>query len=97
MQNFLNVDLRFGTPQDLLELVKQVHLMSIYIVLDIILNHSGNVFAEPNTSPVYSKGQKYPVKGFYDENREHVLLFERVDLQKHPKAFPDGAIWPVEL
>ncbi|QDS72458.1 hypothetical protein FKW77_009617 [Venturia effusa] len=99
VQNFLNVDPRFGTPEDLVDLVKQAHAMHVYIILDIILNHSGNVFeyAKPNVSPIYAHGQKYPVKGFYDENREPVLPFERVDLDKHPTAFPDGAIWPAEL
>ncbi|TLD32213.1 hypothetical protein E2P81_ATG05189 [Venturia nashicola] len=99
VQNFLNVDPRFGTPGDLLELVKQAHAMDIYVVLDIVLNHTGNVFKYdgPNESPVYNDGKKYSVKGFYNENRELTLPFERVDLKKHPKAFPDGAIWPIEL
>ncbi|KAE9987764.1 hypothetical protein EG328_001578 [Venturia inaequalis] len=99
VQNFLNVDPRFGTPEDLLELVKKAHAMSIYVVLDIILNHSGNVFEYdgPSESPEYANGKKYPVKGFYDENREATLPFEQVDLTKHPKAFPEGAIWPSEL
>jgi glycosidase len=46
---------------------------------------------------VYSNGRQYPVKGYYDENRNPVIPFAQVDLKKFPNAFPDGAVWPAEL
>lgn len=44
VQNFLDVDPHFGTRRDLKELVAEAHRLNIYVILDIILNHSGDVF-----------------------------------------------------
>jgi glycosidase len=42
IQNFLEVDPRLGTEADLRELVDKAHVLGMYIILDIILNHTGN-------------------------------------------------------
>ncbi len=42
IQNFLDVDPRFGTRQDLRDLVDAAHTRGMYIILDIIYNHTGN-------------------------------------------------------
>lgn len=42
IQNFLDVDPRFGTRQDVVELVAEAHKRSMYILLDVIYNHTGN-------------------------------------------------------
>lgn len=44
IQNFLDVDPRFGTRQDLRDLVSAAHQLGLYVILDVILNHSGDVF-----------------------------------------------------
>jgi glycosidase len=44
IQNFLDVDPAFGTRQDLKVLVAEAHRLGIYVILDIILNHAGDVF-----------------------------------------------------
>lgn len=44
IQNFLDVDPAFGTRQDLKDLVAEAHRLGIYVLLDIILNHAGDVF-----------------------------------------------------
>jgi glycosidase len=44
VQNFLDVDPRFGTRQDLIDLVQEAHRLGLRVVLDIILNHAGDVF-----------------------------------------------------
>jgi glycosidase len=43
IQNFLDIDPRFGTRRDLIELVDAVHALNprMNIILDIIFNHSG--------------------------------------------------------
>ncbi|HUE70456.1 MAG TPA: alpha-amylase family glycosyl hydrolase [Pirellulaceae bacterium] len=41
IQNFLDVDPRFGTREDLVDLVDAAHQAGIRIILDIIFNHSG--------------------------------------------------------
>lgn len=42
IQNFLDVDPRFGTRQDLRDLVDAAHARDMYVLLDVISNHSGN-------------------------------------------------------
>lgn len=41
IQNFLDIDSRFGTRRDLIELVDAAHKAGMRIILDIIFNHSG--------------------------------------------------------
>ena len=45
IQNFLEIDERFGSRDDLVELVEQAHARNIRIVLDVIANHSGDNWA----------------------------------------------------
>ena len=107
IQNYLDVDPHFGTRQDLVDLVKIAHEHNIYVILDIILNHSGNVFSfipnrywteDPASHNWYLDprwdGNPYPVAGFHDPNGNPSLPFNKIDLTKFPKAWPDGAIWP---
>jgi glycosidase len=42
IQNFLDVDPHFGTREDLKRLVEKAHQMGMYVILDIIHNHTGN-------------------------------------------------------
>ena len=44
IQNFLDVDPKFGTVEDLKAMVHTAHDHGIRVVLDIILNHTGDVF-----------------------------------------------------
>lgn len=44
IQNFLDIDPHFGSREDLRDLVDAAHRQGIYCILDVILNHAGNVF-----------------------------------------------------
>jgi glycosidase len=99
IQNFLDVDHRFGTKEDLQELVRAAHEVNIYVILDVILNHSGNTFAYKDQITNYT-GKTHKVKGFWPGDRRYsqdMLPFGLVDEHRYPNAFPDGAIWPAEL
>lgn len=96
VQNFLDVDGRFGTRDDLVQLVQTAHANGIYVILDIILNHSGDVFSYSNGDPPWT-GAVYQVEGFNDALGNPTLPFQRLDLQQFPAAWPDGAVWPAEL
>lgn len=96
VQDFLDVESRFGTREELRDLVATAHKHGIYVLLDIILNHSGNVFEYVASDPHYT-GDTFPVKGFYDENRNPRIPLGRVNEQDYRTAFPDAAIWPSEL
>ena len=42
VQDFLDVDPRFGSRKDLVELIATAHAKKVKVILDIIINHSGN-------------------------------------------------------
>jgi glycosidase len=87
IQNFLEVDKRFGTLEDLQELVKQAHERGMYIILDIILNHTGDNWAYPGDHPYYYwPGAPAPFDfGFWRE------------VDRAPGFQEDDAVWPDEL
>jgi len=96
IQNFLDVDPHFGSREDLRRLVQTAHGMGIRVILDIILNHCGDVFRYRDGDPAWS-GQKFPVGGFRDNQGTASLPFGPIDPVDLPRAFPDGAIWPAEF
>ena len=42
IQNFLDIDPRFGTRQDLRDLVDAAHARGMVVLLDIVIDHTGN-------------------------------------------------------
>ncbi|MDR4489050.1 MAG: alpha-amylase family glycosyl hydrolase [Nitrospirales bacterium] len=108
IQNFLDVDPHFGKRDDLRTLVRTAHAHGIYVILDIILNHTGDVFRyNPNRYWTERDGQTvmdprwdghpYDVQGFHDQFGEPTLPFQPLDLTVHPEAWPHGAVWPIEF
>ena len=96
IQHFLDVDPHFGTRDDLKHLVQTAHGLGIRVILDIILNHSGDVFRYDAGDPSWN-GQVFSVKAFRDSAGVPTLPFLPVDLGTNPGAFPDAAIWPDEF
>ncbi|MDX2031977.1 MAG: alpha-amylase family glycosyl hydrolase [Blastocatellia bacterium] len=109
IQDFLEIDPHYGTREELRDLVAAAHEQGIYVVLDIILNHAGDVFryapdryltvdGDGNAflDPRWD-GRPYAVRGFHDETGAPTLPFGEIDLNAHPTAWPDGAIWPAEF
>lgn len=104
VQNFLRIDSHFGDETDLRDLVAEAHAAGIYVMLDVILNHTGNVFGyAPDRfwtvcdnkaffDPRWDGGS-YPVQGFNDSHGLPSIPFGRVD----DGAWPSSAIWPREL
>lgn len=102
IQNFLDVDPHFGTREDLQALVSTAHELGIRVILDIILNHSGDVFSYdadryPTDTPgIFDPrwdGRPYRVAGFNDRSGQPTLPFA-----PRPATVPDApteeAIWP---
>lgn len=97
-QNFLDIDPRFGTREDLKDMVETAHHCGIRVILDIIINHAGNVFAyDPDAESVYKAEGEYPIKGWRDKQGKPTLPFGLIDLKAHAAAWPEGAVWPTEL
>ena len=51
IQDFLDIDPRFGTRADLVELVRQAHQRGMRVLLDVIFNHSGANWLYPPDLP----------------------------------------------
>lgn len=110
VQNFIDVDPHFGSREDLKKMVETAHKFGIYVILDVILNHSGNVFTYDAdrylTYNTYMKqyfndtrwdASEYEVEGFNDKEGKPVIPFGTIEPAGYPSAWPDGALWPVEF
>lgn len=92
IQNFLDIDPRFGTRQELRDLVDAAHAEGLYVLLDIIYNHSGNNwFYDFNGSPCdmvdYRYEPPYPVRGWRNATGACIPSIASLD---------DG-VWPREF
>ncbi len=87
IQNFLQVDPRFGTLADLRELVSQAHAKGMYVILDIIINHTGDNWAYPGDYPYYYSKQ---AQGPFDFG-----FWREADPGQGLQT--DDAVWPGEL
>jgi glycosidase len=109
VQNFLDVDPHFGTRADLRALVDTAHAHGIYVILDIILNHSGDVFAY-DADRYWTQDEdgqwfldprwddrNYRVKGLHDGQGRPNVPFSQPDEQDLAARWPDDAVWPVEF
>jgi hypothetical protein len=78
-------------------LVKSAHELGIHVILDIILNHSGDVFAYKGGTKQWT-GQKYEVEGFRDASGRPCIPFRPLVPGKSALQHVEGcAIWPWEL
>ncbi|MGI8912444.1 MAG: alpha-amylase family glycosyl hydrolase [Chloroflexota bacterium] len=69
IQDFLDVDPRFGTRQDLRDLVDAAHGRGMYVLLDVVINHSGNNWFYSQDSGAaeqvpYCFAPRYPLGGW---------------------------------
>jgi glycosidase len=110
IQDFLRVEPRFCSDppaaranpaladEQLRRLVDEAHARGLYIILDIVLNHTGNVFGyvlpgQPNAAEADFRSQPYPIM-WHDENGAPAFP----DIAQAPANLSDdAAVWPVEL
>ncbi|MEW5967739.1 MAG: alpha-amylase family glycosyl hydrolase [Pseudomonadota bacterium] len=98
VQDFLAIDPRFGTREDLRALVAAAHAHGILVILDVILNHAGPVFdydadrypGAHGMDPRWD-GRPYRVRGWNDAHGEPSLPYGQ------PVDDLDAAVWPREL
>jgi glycosidase len=99
-----------GHHQEFRDFVKAAHEQGIYVILDIIAHHTGNVFTynadrymthDPASGQWYEDprwdGKPYAVQGFNDHDGKPTLPFDMPDGDRLEGAWPDGAIWPREF
>ncbi|MEI6757472.1 MAG: alpha-amylase [Chlorobium sp.] len=99
IQNFLDVDPHFGTREELKAFVSQAHAVGIRVILDIIINHAGDVFAyQDNQRYYYFRGEEWPVSGYRLSSGEAGSVpFREAPASLQSGAWPLGAVWPEEL
>jgi alpha-amylase len=99
INNYLSVDPHFGTKEDLVELVEAAHARTpaLRIVLDVVINHSGDNWAYPGDFPYfYSNDQQFPL-GFFRradrpipvELRNDALYHRRGEIRSYD-AYPEN-------
>jgi glycosidase len=88
--DFLDVDPRFGTRADLLELVDAAHQQGLRVILDIIFNHSGHNWDYPG-AVVRPPFRPWP--GHYDFGTWLGATGEPVPSVTSPQE----GVWPREL
>jgi glycosidase len=110
IQNFLDIDPHFGTREEFRDFVQAAHEQGIYVILDIIAHHTGNVFSytadryathDAASGQWYNDarwdGKPYAVQGFNDRDGRPTLPFDTPDGAWLEASWPDGAIWPREF
>ncbi|MBP9750173.1 MAG: alpha-amylase [Candidatus Pacebacteria bacterium] len=85
VQDFFEIDPRLGTLEDIQELVRTAHGLGMRVILDIIINHTGDNWAyRDDAHPIYRHGGEQFEFGYW--RSEHGDDFG-----------PDDAVWPAEL
>jgi glycosidase len=93
IQNFLEIDPHFGTRQDLRDLVDAAHDRQMYVILDVIFNHSGNNWfyqdnlGEPSSTMRYRFSPSYPLYGWRSGKGECIEEIAGIEDGVWPKEF----------
>jgi glycosidase len=95
IQDYLSVDPRFGTLEDLQELTREAHARGMYVILDIIINHTGDNWAyREESNPFREDGSRYEF-GYWRRNGGATVTHEQA-MNGNPLAADDG-VWPREF
>jgi glycosidase len=106
IQHFLAVDPRFASDKsdcdgELRRLVDEAHARGMHVIMDIVLNHTGDVFAyvlddgsEANAVPWRDGG--YQIRWRGADNRP-VAEWSEAPKSGDPQLAPAAAVWPDEI
>lgn len=96
IQNFFDVDPRFGSRADLVDLVRAAHNMNMCVFLDVIFNHSGNNWlynlgVHPNQDTPEFRPDGYYSPVYPRSGMGHGLP------PGSPASHPHDYVWPKDL
>jgi glycosidase len=105
IQHFLKVDPRFASDKadpdgELRRLVDEAHARGIYVIMDIVLHHAGDVFAylldgsEASAAPWHDGA--YPIRWRGADNRP-IADWSEAPQKDDPRLVPAAAVWPDEI
>jgi len=70
IQNYLDIEPRFGSKQDLVDLVSAAHNRNMRVFLDVVTNHSGdNWYYQGDVPYYYFDDLQFPFGGWRQDNR----------------------------
>ncbi|MBZ5523218.1 MAG: alpha-amylase [Acidobacteriia bacterium] len=90
IQDFLEVDPRLGDRQDLVELIAQAHRLNMYVLLDVVFNHTGDnwLYATGEDQPRYLDWPQFYSKGPWRDRQGGLTT---------AISTGDDGVWPREL
>ena len=95
IENYLGIDPRFGSKQDLVDLVTAAHALDMRVFLDAVINHSGDVWAYPGDNPYfYSNDQQFPFGTWRKNNRPLPSELRDADLFHRKGQIRNWDSWP---
>jgi len=95
IQNYLAVDPRFGTKDDLVSLIAEAHKLGIKVFLDIIINHTGNNWSyKEDKEYTYNKGKKYAFGQWRFPDKPFPLELRDEQLYRKQGMIRNWDIWP---
>ena len=81
VQDYTKIDKRFGTKEDLADLVDAAHALDIRVFLDIVLHHSGDNWAYPGDfNYYYYNGVVFPFDHWRYEDKPSPVELRNPDL-----------------
>jgi glycosidase len=106
IQHFLTVDPRFASDKsdpdgELRRLVDEAHARGMHVIMDIVLNHAGDVFAYvlddgSEASSASWRDTGYPIRWRGADNRS-VTDWSEAPKSTDPRLGPTAAVWPDEI
>lgn len=111
IQDFLEIDPRFGSRKDLQLLVEEAHALDIRVILDVIINHSGDNwgYLQPGSPPgevvSYAPYKYFPDfygNPFREDSKGWTISWRNADEIAFTNYSgdvqkPDDGVWPREL
>lgn len=95
VSDFRKVDPRFGTLEDLISLRENMHSKDMYLMLDIVLNHTSH---HHEWAQMAKAGDSYFQEFFYTyDNRSIPDEFERSMPEIFPESAPGNFTWSEEM
>jgi glycosidase len=86
VQDFLDIDPRFGTIRDLVDFVADAHERGMVVVLDVVIDHAADLFHYVDGKDRYEGGQVFEIAGWHDGGEKPTSQWDR-----------DEGVWPREL
>ena len=108
IHDFLHAEPRFAdnpekADDELRGLVDAAHAENIYVIFDIVLNHTGDVFAYECDAADQTCNQSQGSEAAYSADKRNVLWRDCAGVPRFPSvedisnASPDAFVWPKEL